>query len=91
MGQVSLQAAAGPSSPAAPVALADTHLDTGRPEVPESTLGGETTCIVCFVNPKTHMAVPCSHQCLCAGCAAKMSTCPYCMAPVQLWVQPRVV
>ena len=31
----------------------------GRPEAPESTIGGQATpCIVCFVNPKSHAAVP---------------------------------
>ena len=58
---------------------------------PESTIGGQTTCIVCFVHPKSHMAVPCSHQCVCASCAASLSECPYCRAPVQLWMQPRMV
>ena len=36
----------------------DTH-------APESTIGGTTTCIVCFTNPKTHLAAPCGQQCAC--------------------------
>ena len=71
--------------------LADIGDITGRNNVPESSLGGETTCIVCFVHPKTHLAAPCGHQCVCGPCAARMQTCPYCRAPVQLWVQQRMV
>ena len=71
--------------------LADVGDITGRNNVPESSLGGETTCIVCFVNPKTHLAAPCGHQCACGPCAKLMQTCPYCRAPVQLWVQQRMV
>ena len=71
--------------------LADVGDITGRNNVPESTLGGETTCIVCFVRPKTHLAMPCCHQCACGICAALMQLCPYCREPVQLWAQPRMV
>ena len=71
--------------------LADVGDITGRNNVPESSLGGETTCIVCFVNPKTHLAAPCGHQCVCGPCAKLMQACPYCRAPVQLWVQHRMV
>ena len=39
------------------------HLSRRREEdVPESTIGGQTTCIVCMVGPKSHLAVPCGHQ-----------------------------
>ena len=71
--------------------LADVGDIPGRNNVPESSLGGETTCIVCFVNPKTHLAAPCGHQCACGPCAKLMQTCPYCCTPVQLWVQHRMV
>lgn len=65
---------------------------TGRDvEPPESTIGGQTTCIVCFTNPKTHLAAPCGHQCACGTCAAKMNQCPYCREPVAMWVQQRMV
>ena len=73
------------------VSLAEANFDTGRAEVPESTIGGDTTCIVCFENPKTHLAVPCGHQCACAQCSTKMKQCPYCRAPATLWVQARLV
>ena len=72
--------------PVAVVSLADARFDTGRPAVPESSLGGETTCIVCFTRPKNHLAVPCGHQCACGPCSAKMPQCPYCRAPVMVWM-----
>ena len=37
--------------------------------LPESTIGGDTTCIVCMVHPKSHIAVPCGHQSLYAASA----------------------
>jgi len=71
--------------------LADVGNFTSHDDAPESTIGGQTTCIVCFLNPKTHLAAPCGHQCACGICAAKMEQCPYCRAPVQMWVQQRMV
>ena len=71
--------AAGPSSPAV-LALADAGDITGRAAVPESTIGGETTCIVCMARPKSHIAVPCGHLCVCGVCAERMQDCPYCTA-----------
>ena len=65
---------------------------TGR--VPESTLGGETTCIVCFDAPKSHMAFPCCHRCVCGPCSENgkiNSQCPYCRAAVTQWCLPRDV
>ena len=62
-----------------------------KEEVPESTIGGETTCIVCFANPKTHITVPCGHLCACSDCSAKMTLCPYCREPVMMWMHARVV
>ena len=80
----------GPQPPPAAVSLADAGFDTGRPAVPESTLGGETTCIVCFSNPKSHVAGPCGHLCACGPCSARMESCPICRAPVLMWMQLRV-
>jgi hypothetical protein len=71
--------------------LADAGDITGRIPVPESTIGGETTCIVCMAHPKSHLAVPCGHQSVCGICAERMQDCPYCRAPVQQWVHARVV
>ena len=73
------------------VSLADANFSTDRPEAPESSMGGETTCIVCFVNPKSHLAVPCGHICVCGDCSARMNGCPYCRATVREWVLIRMV
>ena len=54
---------------------------------PESSVGGDTTCIVCFASPKTHLAAPCAHQCVCGPCAAKLQRCPYCRTDVKMWVE----
>ena len=71
--------------------LADVGDITGRNAIPESSLGGVTTCIVCMAHPKSHLAVPCGHQSICGTCAERMQLCPYCRAPVQVWVQARMV
>jgi hypothetical protein len=71
--------------------LAEAGDITGRIPVPESTIGGETTCIVCMAHPKSHIAVPCGHQCVCSICAERMQDCPYCRAPVQQWMHARLV
>ena len=79
-----------PPPPATVMSLADAQFSTGRPEAPESTIGGQSTCIVCFTNPKSHVAVPCGHQCACGNCSALMQECPVCRTPVQTWVHVRV-
>jgi hypothetical protein len=66
-------------------ALKDAGSITGRHDAPESTNGGETTCIVCFSNVKSHIAVPCFHQCVCGPCSKKMDKCPICRASVNVW------
>ena len=72
--------------PSPPVtSLAASQFDTGRPAAPESTIGGQTTCIVCFVNPKTHAAVPCGHLCACGECSARLRECPVCRASGVSW------
>ena len=79
-----------PSSSLPVMSLAAAQFDTGRRAVPESTIGGQTTCIVCFVNPKSHAAVPCGHQCACGDCARQMRECPVCRNPALQWMQVRV-
>jgi hypothetical protein len=54
------EAEAGSPPQVAAVSLADARFDTGRHAAPESTLGGETTCIVCFAKPKTPW--PCARR-----------------------------
>lgn len=58
---------------------------------PESTVGGQTSCIVCFTGEKTHIGVPCGHQCLCDSCASRSKRCPYCMVDVGMWMRARLV
>ena len=53
--------------------------------------GGETSCIICFERPKSHLAVPCSHLCACGPCSELMQECPYCREPVMMWLAPRPV
>ena len=73
-------------STASPVlALKDAGSITGRHNAPESTIGGDTTCIVCFTNVKSHCAAPCFHQCVCGPCSKKMDKCPICRESVQMW------
>ena len=79
-----------PPPPAAVTSLADAQFDTGRPEVPESTIGGQFTCIICFTNTKSHAAGPCGHQCACGECSAKMDECPVCRSPVLMWIPVRM-
>ncbi|EOD27493.1 hypothetical protein EMIHUDRAFT_235706 [Emiliania huxleyi CCMP1516] len=79
------------AEPSAAVSLADAGLDTGRPAAPESTMGGETTCIVCFARGKSHAAVPCGHLCACGPCSELMQECPYCRELVMMWMVPRPV
>jgi hypothetical protein len=79
-----------PPPPATVTSLADAQFSTGRPEPPESTIGGQSTCIICFTNPKTHAAGPCGHQCACGDCSAQMRECPICRTPVQMWMHVRV-
>ena len=73
------------------VQLEDAGDVTGRVDVAESSLGGETTCIVCFDAPKSHMAFPCWHTCACGPCSKKMDACPYCRTHVEMWGVPRHV
>eukprot|EP00966_Prymnesium_polylepis_P190193 4407042-Prymnesium_polylepis.2 len=77
--------------PPTAIPLADVPDITGRDNVPESTIRGQSTCIVCFNNEKTHLAVPCGHQCVCSTCSARMERCPYCTADIIMWVQARIV
>lgn len=42
-------------------------------------------CVVCLIEPKTHVFVPCGHMCICAACEKKLiepKQCPVCRAEV---------
>ena len=76
---------------AAVCSLEDAGDVTGRGvAVAESTMGGGTTCIVCFEGDKTHAAVPCGHQTVCGPCSKKIDLCPICRAKAQPWVHVRL-
>lgn len=69
-----------------------TMLDTSSlADIAESSIGGDTTCIVCFAGNKSHIAVPCGHQSICESCAKQLKECPYCRTSVTMWMQIRVV
>ena len=80
------------AEPAGVTTLADAQGFQSRPPpVPDSTLGGGTTCIVCFVHLKSYAAVPCGHQCVCKACSVDLEECPYCCSPAEKWMLVRVV
>jgi len=58
--------------------------------VAESSLGGASTCTVCFTYEKTHLCVPCGHQCACETCSKQLSSCPICRQTVNCWVKVHV-
>jgi hypothetical protein len=93
LGEVNLRDAATSSDPTVRTLPLSAAGDiTGRGVTPpESTIGGQTTFIVCMTGPKSHIAVPCGHQSVRDACSAKIPKCPYCRAPVQLWMHARVV
>ena len=85
-------AEAAAEQPGPALALADAgDILSRRDDPPESTIGGDTTCVICFANPKTHLAVPCGHICACGPCADLMDKCPYCREPAQMWIRHRMV
>ena len=55
-----------------------------------STLGGGTTCTICFTGSKSHAAVPCGHRFACGDCSnaimAKSQTCPMCRGDIMMFV-----
>ena len=60
-------------------------------DIPESSVGEDSTCIVCMVDSKSHLAVPCGHQLACKECSTKLNICPICRESVQQWIMVRVV
>ena len=69
------------------------QMDHARGVLPESTVGGTTTCSLCFVGDKDHLAVPCGHLCACMSCARDLegtsAPCPICRQCVNTWVRVR--
>jgi len=55
---------------------------TGDPEYDPD----RDACVVCLDGPKSHIFVPCGHQCVCFGCGALIMgrqprACPLCKLP----------
>ena len=45
---------------------------------------GDNICIVCLVNPKTHLIKPCNHFCVCSDCIRQLNECPLCKRPINM-------
>jgi hypothetical protein len=60
-------------------------------DTPESSVSEDNTCIICMLESKSHLAVPCGHQLACKECSSELNMCPICRAPVQQWVMVRIV
>ena len=45
---------------------------------------GDNACIVCMVNPKTHLIKPCNHFCACLDCIRQLNECPLCKRPINM-------
>jgi hypothetical protein len=78
--------------PQGPISLAQAGSGLAPQPAPASTVGGTTTCIICMAGDKSHVAVPCGHQCACASCSKlpEMKNCPICRKPTIMWMQVHV-
>jgi len=47
-------------------------------EVSKSTSDNEKLCVICIVNQKNTVLLPCKHLCVCKDCADRVSACPMC-------------
>ena len=48
-------------------------------------------CVVCMDAPRTEVALPCKHFCVCAECAARIERkCPICNGAVTAWLGVRM-
>ena len=63
-------------------------------EVSADDLRDDDMCVICLQETKTHLLVPCGHQCVCGPCSEQISaasrTCPVCRADVAMWCAVRV-
>jgi Zinc finger, C3HC4 type (RING finger) len=46
---------------------------------------GLASCILCCERPRSACARPCRHLVACSPCAARLTACPMCRAPVRKW------
>ena len=61
--------------------------DQPKEEVEEDD---DQLCIVCLEALRTHVLVPCGHQCVCEGCSSTLvrtGTCPLCREPCQMAIR----
>lgn len=55
-----------------------------RAKVADDSLPDSMRCIVCMLNPREIILVPCNHVCLCEDCAEIIGTvCPFCNKNIQ--------
>jgi hypothetical protein len=66
-------------------------VDTRQPRIIMENLtregldtGENDACIVCLVNPKTHLIKPCNHFCVCGECIRQLNECPLCKRPINM-------
>ena len=73
--------------------VAPTAAALGMPSAADetSTLGGGTTCSICFMGTKSHAAVPCGHLFACGDCAEALTEkdqpCPMCRGAIEKFIQ----
>ena len=58
----------------------------GGSDCKESGRAEGEECVVCMVNPRTHVLIPCGHQCICKDCVVRLRklkprACPVCRQP----------
>ena len=62
-----------------------------NPKVPEETTDDETSCVICFEEPRNAVYVPCGHVCCCLVCANDYfntkKSCPMCRQTVIMVVK----
>ena len=42
------------------------------------------SCVVCLDEAKSHVLVPCGHQCVCGSCGERLAQCPVCRQAVTM-------
>ncbi len=57
--------------------------DAKKEDVPAGKDGEELVCKVCYKNKAEMVLRPCNHAGICAVCAQKVSTCPFCNLPIE--------
>jgi hypothetical protein len=74
---------AGTVAPEEPAAAQNQGATAASSESNDETM----LCVVCWNEPKTHVLVPCGHQCVCERCSTITGVCPICRGRVNLAVR----